>query len=189
MDKSIPMLQDLKEVFFTEEQIQDRVNEIGKQITKDYFDYQDEGIAVVCITRGAVLFMADLIKRIDLHLSIDFIQASSYGNSSQSSGDVQIKFGDNFDYKNKHVIIAEDIIDSGLTLSVLCEKLKEKGAASVTVAVLLDKHKSKYELPVKYTCFDCPDAFIVGYGLDFLQEYRNLPYIGVMKEEIYKELL
>lgn len=172
------------EVIFSEEQIQSRIKEVGAQITNDFQSKQDDGIVVISILKGAAIFMADLVRAIDLKLQIDFMAASSYYDSTKSSGRLKIDKDINTNIVGKHVIIAEDIVDSGLTLEYITNLLKNKGAASVTVCSFLNKNIFKTDINVKYTCFDCPEKFIVGFGLDYMQTYRNLPYVTSLKKEL-----
>lgn len=167
----------------SEKEIQSRVSEVGRIISNDYKDKQDDGIVVVGVLKGAVLFTADLIRSLDLKIEIDFISASSYNNSLESSGNVKIEKWLSTSAKGKHIIVVEDVVDSGLTLKCITEKLKDEGAASVKICALLDKHLSKSNIEVSYMCFDCPNEFIVGYGLDYKQNYRNIPYITSLVEE------
>ena len=175
---------DLKpELLITQEELHARVAEMGAQITRDY---QGEGIVAVCILKGAAVFFTDLIRSIDLPLSIDFMATSSYGNSTQSSGVVRINKDLDKDVTGKHVLVVEDIIDSGLTLSFLRENLLSRGVKSLRICTLLDKpERRKVALKVDYKGFDIPDEFVVGYGLDYAEKYRNLPDIGVLRPEIY----
>lgn len=174
---------DIDKVIYSKDEIDARIKEIGKQITHDYFDKQDQGIVVLCILKGAAVFMSDLIRNIDLRLQIDYLSVSSYGMTMKSSGEITLRLDTSLDLSNKHVIIAEDIIDSGLTLEKVCKHIKSKGAASVTVCALLDKNISTCDLDVKYKCFDCPDEFIVGYGIDYAENYRNLPFVSSVVSE------
>ena len=189
MDKMIPMHENIIKQFFTQKQIEDRIAELGKQITEDYKPYQNDGIIVLCLLRGAFLFTSELVKTIDLTLSVDFIRASSYGNGAESSGKVEINCFNDYDYNGKHIIVTDDIVDSGKTLDEVRKFLYDRGAANVEICAMLHKHKDKYNLPVKYYCFDCPNEFIVGYGLDYMQDYRNLPYVGIVKPELYQKVL
>lgn len=175
---------DLKftEVVFSKEQIEQRIKEVGAQITEDFKDKQDDGIVVVSILKGAAIFMADLVRAIDLKLQIDFIAATSYGNATTSSGRLKIEKDVSGDLNGKHIIIAEDIVDTGLTLEYITKLLKQKGAATVTVCAFLDKKIWKTDINVKYSCFDCPERFIVGFGLDYCQYYRNIPYVSALEE-------
>ena len=176
------MHQDIKEILFTEEQIAARVRELGAQITKDY---AGKTILMCGILKGAVTFFTDLARCIDGPVYFDFMSCSSYGSSTTSSG--VLKDLDN-DVKDKDVLIVEDIIDTGVTLSHLVPMLQERGARSVKLATLLSKPaRRQVEVPVDYNGFEIPDAFVVGYGLDYDSRYRNLPYIGILKEEVYSK--
>jgi hypoxanthine phosphoribosyltransferase len=173
----------IKSILVDEEALQSKIKELGEQITKDY---QGKELLVVCVLKGAVMFVSDLIKRIDLPLEIDFMAISSYGNSTKSSGIVRIIKDLNEDIKGKHILVVEDIIDSGLTLSYLIDNLKSREPASVAICTLLDKPDNrKTDIDIVYTGFVVPDEFVVGYGLDYAEKYRNLPFIAVLKEEIY----
>lgn len=174
------MIPQLDRVLFSEEQIKQVVGRMGAQITADY---HGEPIVVVSVLRGAAIFMADLVRAIDLPLEMDFMAISSYGNGAKSSGVVRILKDLNTDIRGRHVLVAEDVIDSGLTLHYLMKNLASRNPASLNVAALL--HKNKPDCPdidCRYVGFECPDEFIVGYGLDFAERYRNLPYIGVLKD-------
>lgn len=173
----IPPMEKLGDIIFSEEQIQARVAEIAAEITNDYKDKQDDGIVVVGLLRGAIIFMADVIRHLDLVVQIDFISASSYKDGMESCGNVDIEMDIKTDIAGKHVIICEDIVDTGLTLNCICNMFKDRGAASVKICTFLFKKHSKYFDHSDYNCFDCPDEFIVGYGLDYAQKYRNLPYV------------
>lgn len=173
----------VKDVLLTEEEIALRVSELGKEITKDY---QGKDLLLVGILKGAVIFMAELCKNIDLPLMIDFMAVSSYGNSTKSTGEVRINKDLDFSVEGKEVLIVEDIIDTGLTLSYLTDNLKKRGANSVKIVTLLDKpDRRNVEVKVDYLGFSIPDKFVVGYGLDYSELYRNLPYIASLKEEVY----
>lgn len=173
----------VKEVLFDEETLQLKIKELGEKITKDY---KGRDLVVVCILKGAVMFVTDLVKRIDLPLKMDFMAVSSYGNATKSSGVVRILKDLNEEICGKDVLIVEDIIDTGLTLSYLIEILGKRNPKSIQLCTLLDKpdHRT-VDLDIKYTGFDCPDEFVVGYGLDYAELYRNIPYIFVLKEEVY----
>ena len=177
------MHQDIEKVLFSEEQLRDRIRQLGEEITKDYAGQE---LVLVCILRGSYIFMADLSRAIDLPISADFIALSSYGKGTSSSGQVELRKDLSDPVEGKHLLIVEDILDSGNTLAFLTEYLKTKGAASVTITTLLDK-PSRREKPIKadYAGFVVPDEFVVGYGLDYCQQYRNMPYIGVLKPEVY----
>ena len=157
---------------------------MGAQITADY---QGQSLLVVSVLRGAAIFMADLVRAIDLPVEMDYMAVSSYGNGAKSSGVVQILKDTTSSLEGRHVIIAEDILDSGLTLEFLIENFELRNPASVEVATLLRKDvKPQADVHCRYIGFECPNEFIVGYGLDYAERYRNLPYIGVLKPEIYQ---
>lgn len=186
-EKVVYVHNDISEILFSEQDLANRVTELGKTITRDYADVVDEGIVVVSILRGGAVFTCDLIRAIDLPLEVDFMAVSSYGNGAKSSGVVRILKDLSTDIRGRHVIVAEDIIDSGLTLKYLLENLQSRGPASLTVAALMRKDApAQADISCRYTGFECPDEFIVGYGLDFAERYRNLPYIGILKPEIYQ---
>ena len=174
----------VKKVLYSEEDIQAKTKELGEIITRDY---KGKDLLVICVLKGAVMFVTDLIKRIDLPLEIDFMAVSSYGNSTVSSGIVRILKDLDKEICGKHLLIVEDIIDTGLTLSYLIENLKARNPASVSICTLLDKPGNrKADIDIKYTGFDCPDEFVVGYGLDYAEKYRNIPFIFILKEEVYQ---
>lgn len=180
------MHNDISEILFTEEQIADRVSEIGAAITRDYADAADEGIVLISVLRGAAIFMADLARKIELPCEMDYMAVSSYGNGAKSSGVVRILKDLSSEIEGRHVVIAEDILDSGLTLTYLLKNLASRRPASLEVATLLRKKTlAQAKIDCKYIGFECPDEFIVGYGLDFAERYRNLPYIGILKPEVY----
>ena len=177
------MQNDIKEILISEEEIKKKIKELGKQIEKDY---KDKDLLVVCVLKGAVLFLSDLIREINLPLNIDFMAVSSYGNSTKSSGVVRIIKDLEKDIQGKDLLIVEDIVDSGLTLSYLIENLKSREPRSVKLCTLLDKpERRKVDVLIDYTGFVIPDEFVVGYGLDFAEIYRNLPYVCVLKPEVY----
>ena len=167
-------------VLLTEEEVDARIQEIGDQISKDYAGRQ---VHLVCVLKGGSFFMCELAKRITVPVSLDFMSVSSYGSSTKSSGVVKIVKDLDEPLKDKDVIIVEDIIDSGRTLAYLIEVLKQRNPKSIELCTLLDKpeRRVKKQVQVKYTCFTIPDEFVVGYGLDYDQKYRNLPYIGVVE--------
>ena len=172
---------DLSEVLISEEQLQKRVAEIGAEISRDY---RGEDILLIGILKGSVPFMADLMRKINLDVAIDFMSVSSYGGGTKTSGVVRILKDLDSDIKDKNVIIAEDIIDSGLTLSYLKDYLLKREPRSLRIATLLDKPaRRKVSLRPDYVGFEVEDKFIVGYGLDIDQKYRNLPYISWVKTE------
>lgn len=178
------MHQDIEEIVFPTETIQAQIAMLGAQIT---IDYKGKQLLLLGTLKGAVPFIADLARAIDLPLEIDYMAISSYGNSTESSGVVRILKDLEGPVENKHVLIVEDIIDSGLTLHYLMEVLRQRRPLSLRVCTLLDKKRERVK-PVTshYTGFTIPDRFVVGYGLDYAQRYRNLPYIGILKPEIYQ---
>lgn len=168
-------------VLIDEERIAQRVAEMGAEITKDY---KGKDLVVICILRGGVIFMADLAKQIKVPICMDFMAVSSYGLSTKSSGIVRIIKDLDEDIEGKDVLIVEDIVDTGLTLHYLVDYLKSRGPKSVKVCCFLDKPtRRRVEVPVDYVGFAIPDQFVVGYGLDYAQRYRNLPYVSVLEEE------
>lgn len=184
MGKQKTMMDDLSEVLLAREQIASRVCEMAQQITRDFEGTQ---MTCVCILKGAVMFFVDLVRQIPLPMEMDFMAISSYGNATKSSGVVRILKDLDKPINGKHVLIIEDIVDSGMTLSFLRENLLSRGAASLRIATLLDKpHRRRVPLHVDYAGFCIPDGFVVGYGLDYDEKYRNLPDIGVLKREIYE---
>lgn len=173
----------IKEVLVGEEEIEKRVRELGRDISRDY---EGKDLIAVGILKGATIFMAELCKNIKLPLIMDFMAVSSYGNSTISTGEVRIIKDLDFSVENKDVLIIEDIIDTGLTLSYLKENLLKRGAKSVKIATLLDKpDRRDIKVNIDYLGFVIPDEFVVGYGLDYGEKYRNLPYVGALKEEVY----
>ncbi len=181
------MHQDIEKVLFSEEEIAKRVGEIGRAITSDYAHTVDEGgIVLISVLRGAAIFMADLARKIELPVEMDYMAISSYGNGAKSSGVVRILKDLTSEIEGRHVVVAEDILDSGLTLKYLLKNLSSRNPASLEVATLLRKQtRAQAKIDCKYVGFECPDEFIVGYGLDYAERYRNLPYIGILKPEIY----
>ncbi|MBR2934630.1 MAG: hypoxanthine phosphoribosyltransferase [Oscillospiraceae bacterium] len=177
------MEHDIQEILFSEEQLAQRVNELAEQINRDYADKE---ILLVSVLRGSFVFMADLARKITRPCRIDFMSVSSYGKGSTSSGQVQITKDLSEDISGLHVIVVEDILDSGNTLSYLLRLLEQRHPASIRLCTLLDKpDRRKVEVAVHYSGFTIPDAFVVGYGLDYAERYRNLPYIGILKPEVY----
>ena len=175
---------DIKEVLITEEEIQAKVRELGEQLATDYKDKFPLAIGVL---KGAMPFMADLLKRVDAHLEMDFMDVSSYGTAQVSSGEVKIIKDLNTSVEGRDILIVEDIIDSGLTLSYLVELFRSRKAKSIKIVTLLDKPTGrKADIQADYVGFIVPDAFVVGYGLDYIEKYRNLPYVGVLKPEVYQ---
>ena len=174
---------DIQEVLFSEEQLKNRVREIAQQITADY---QGKEIMLISVLRGSFVFMADLCRAIDLPCTVDFMAVSSYGKGTKSSGQVQITKDLSEDISDRHIIVVEDILDSGNTLSYLLKLLQARHPASIRLCTLLDKPERRTKpVEVHYSGFTIPDAFVVGYGLDYAEKYRNLPYIGILKPRVY----
>lgn len=177
------MLNDIQEILYTEDEIQGKIKELGEIIDRDY---EGRNPLVICVLKGAFIFMADLTKRITIPMEIDFMAVSSYGKAARSSGEVRIVKDLDQSVEGRDVLIVEDIIDSGLTLSYLIDVLERRNALSVRVVALFDKPMRRTsDIQADYTGFVLPDAFVVGYGLDYAEKYRNLPFIGVLKPEIY----
>lgn len=175
----------VKKVLISEEDIAEKTKELGKRITEDY---RGKNLLLVGILKGAVIFMADLARAIEIPITFDFMAVSSYGRSSRSTGEVRIIKDLDFSVEDKDILIVEDIIDTGYTLSYLIDNLKKRGADSVKVCTLLDKpDRRKADIHVDYLGFEIPDEFVVGYGLDYDEIGRNLPYVAALKEEIYNQ--
>lgn len=167
------------EVLLTEEKVDERIREIGEQISKDFAGKQ---VHLVCVLKGGSFFMCELAKRITVPVSLDFMSVSSYGGDTKSSGVVRIVKDLDESLTGKNVVVVEDIVDSGRTLSYLLDMLRDRGPEEVRLCTLLDKPDRRVvDVKVDYTGFQIPDEFVVGYGLDYDQKYRNLPYIGVVK--------
>lgn len=178
------MLNDVEKVLISEEEIAAKVLEIAKQISAKY---KGKPLMVIGVLKGANVFVADLIRKIDIPMELDFMAISSYGASTQSSGAVKILKDLDKDIKGMHVVVVEDIIDTGLTLSYLSKNLKSRGALSIELCTLLDKPERRTApIEVHYKGFDIPDEFVVGYGIDFAEMYRNLPFVGVLKPAAYE---
>ena len=173
-------MEDKIRVLLTEEEVNSRISEIAAQISRDY---AGKHVHMICILKGGVFFTCELAKRLTVPVSLDFMSVSSYGDDTKSSGVVRIVKDLDEPLAGKHVLIVEDIIDSGRTLSYLIEVLKQRGPEDIRLCTLLDKpeRRVKKQVKVDYTCFTIPDEFVVGYGLDYDQKYRNLPYIGVVE--------
>ena len=179
------MHKDLEKVLITEEEIRDAAKRLAAQIERDYADEED--IIFVGLLKGSVQFMSDLLKNIDMMCKIDFMCVSSYGKNTRSTGRVNIIKDLSEPIDDKNVIIVEDIIDSGNTLSFIKKYFSAKNAKSIRICTLLNKpSRREVEIDVDYIGFDVPDEFVVGYGLDYQEYYRNLPYIGVLKREVYE---
>ncbi|NPC94963.1 hypoxanthine phosphoribosyltransferase [Bacillus sp. WMMC1349] len=178
------MKHDIEKILISEEEIKNKVKELGATLTEEYSDKFPLAIGVL---KGAMPFMADLLKRIDTYLEMDFMDVSSYGNSTVSSGEVKILKDLDTSVEGRDILIIEDIIDSGLTLSYLVELFRYRKAKSIKIVTLLDKPSGrKADIKADYVGFEVPNAFVVGYGLDFAERYRNLPYIGVLKPSVYE---
>lgn len=177
------MKDDLQEVFFTQEVISEKVSELGARITRDY---ADKNPLIVSVLKGSYVFMADLTRAIDTPCNIDFMVVSSYGMGAKTSGEVQIIKDIEQQIDGRDLLIVEDILDSGVTLNYLMTILKARGANSIKLCTLLSKpDRRKVDVHVDYLGFEIPDEFVVGYGLDYAEKYRNLPYIGILKPEVY----
>lgn len=175
--------QDIKKVLYSSEEIAVKSKELGEQLTKDY---AGKNPLLVGVLKGAVPFMAELIKHIDTHVEVDFMVVSSYHGGTTSSGEVKILKDVDTNIEGRDVIFIEDIIDTGRTLLYLCDMFKYRKAKSVKIATLFDKPEGRVvDIDADYICYNIPNEFIVGFGLDYNENYRNLPYVGVLKEEIY----
>ena len=175
----------IKKVLLSEEAIKEKVKVMGAKITEDY---RGKDLIVLGILKGSVFFMSDLMKEIKIPCKMDFMAVSSYGDATESSGIVKIIKDLDFEIKGKDVLIIEDIIDSGITLKYLMKYLSARNPNSLEIACLLNKpERRKEELQVKYLGFDVPDYFLVGYGLDYAENYRNLPFVGILDEKVYKK--
>lgn len=178
------MNNDIKEVLYSEDELRDRVRQMGAKISNDY---SGKELILIGVLKGSVIFMADLLKEITIPCKMDFMAVSSYGNSTETSGVVRILKDLDFEIQGKDILIVEDIIDSGVTLKYLMKYLSARKPNSLEIVCLLNKpDRRKVDIDVKYLGYDVPDHFLVGYGLDFAEKYRNLPYVGILKEEIYK---
>lgn len=178
------MKNDIERILFTEAELKTRVAELGAQITADY---QGKKPIIISILRGSYIFMADLTRSIDLPITVDFMAVSSYGAGTTSSGQVKIVKDLSENIEGRDVIVVEDILDSGNTLSYLLEILKARHVASIKLCTLLDKPSRRVkDVHADYVGYTVPDYFVVGYGLDYAEYYRNLPYIGVLKPEVYE---
>ena len=186
MNENSKLYEDLDRILVTREEISRKVQELGERITRDY---EGRSPVLICILKGACVFFTDLARAIDLPLTMDFMAISSYGSATKTSGVVRLLKDLDEPILGRDVIIVEDIVDSGVTLNFLRQVLIQRGAASLKIAALLDKpaRRKIKDLKVDYVCFDIPDAFVVGYGLDYDQRYRNLPDIGVLSPAIYEK--
>src|SRR5436190_7059614 len=178
---------DIDHILVTEEQIRDEVARLGRQLTQEY---EGEEPLLIGVLKGALMFIVDLARAIELPVTLDFMAVASYGASTETSGIVRILKDLDISIEGKHVLVVEDIIDSGLTLTYILETLRNRNPASLKVCTLLNKQeRRRVDVPIDYVCFDIPDEFVVGYGLDFNQIYRNLPFVGVLKPETYSRVL
>ena len=180
------MHNDIESILLSEAQIQARVKELGAQLAEEY---RDRNPVMICILKGSTMFFADLLRAMPIRLTMDFMAVSSYGRSTRSSGEVEIRKDLSGSIENRDAIIVEDIIDSGFTLTYLTRLLSARGARSIKICTLLDKPARRapgITLKADYAGFEIPDAFVVGYGLDYDEVYRNLPYIGILKPEVYQ---
>lgn len=176
-------MSDIERVLISEEEISSLVSGIAQRINTDY---ADKNPLIICILKGSVIFFSDLVRKLTIPLEFEFMSASSYGNSTQSSGIVKLIRDVKVSVKDRHVLIVEDIVDSGITLSYLLDYMQCEGCASVEVVSLLNKTARRVkEVDIKYYGTDIDDLFVVGYGMDYAERYRNLPYIGILKESVY----
>jgi hypoxanthine phosphoribosyltransferase len=183
-EKAVSIHDDVEEILFTEEQLHEIVARIGAQINRDY---AGKNLLMVSVLKGSLIFMADLMRQITIHCAIDFLAVSSYGNGTTSSGEVRILKDLDQSLAGKDILVVEDILDSGNTLSFLLKNLSARNPASIRLCTLLDKpERRKADITADYVGARVEDKFIVGYGLDYAERYRNLPYIGVLKPEIYQ---
>lgn len=177
------MHQDLKEILLTEQQLADKTKELAQRISDDY---RGKNFVMVTVLKGGFIFASDLVRQMDIDVDINFMAVSSYGSGTRSSGNVKIVKDLDTDIRGKHVLIVEDIIDSGYTLSFLMKLMKDRGAVDVKICTILNKpSRREVEIDVAYLGYDIPDEFVVGYGLDYNERYRNLPYLATLKEEVY----
>jgi len=178
------MHKDVEQVLFDEQMLKERVLELGKSITADF---AGKNPMLIGVLKGSFMFMADLVRAIDLPCQLEFLGVSSYGNKSETTGAVRITRDLEVDIEGRDIIVVEDILDSGLTLNYLIGYLQGRNPASIEICTLLDKpERRRVEVAPRYIGFQIPDAFVVGYGLDFAEKYRNLPYIGILKPEVYQ---
>lgn len=180
------MHQDIAHILLTKEQIQSRIQELGRELMRDYAGKEPVFVGVL---KGVVVFYADMIRAFDDHCQLDFMWISSY-KGTESSGNICVKQDVKSDLTGRHVVILEDILDTGRSLQFVAQHLKDKGAASVRICTLLDKPEGRvagYEIQADYVGFTIPNAFVVGYGLDYNEKYRNLPYVGILKPRVYEK--
>ena len=185
MAEGFDMKDDILKVLLSEEEIAAKVQEIGAQISKDY---ADKNLLLVSVLKGSVVFMADLMRAITVNAAIDFMSVSSYGSGVKTSGEAKIIKDLDRPLEGLDRLLVEDILDSGMTLSYLRDMLSKRGPKSIRIATLLDKPaRRQADIQADYVCFDVPDEFVVGYGLDYAEKYRNLPYVGVLKPCVYEK--
>jgi hypoxanthine phosphoribosyltransferase len=176
---------DVGKILISEQQVQARVAELAQEINATYTD--DDCPLLVCVLKGAFMFLADLVRHLEMRHEVDFMEISSYGKGTVSTGVVRILLDLAQNIEGRHVLIVEDIIDSGRTLDYIVRNLQTRSPASIRICALLSKPaRRELDIPLDYVGFEVPDEFVAGYGLDFAEEYRNLPFVGVLKEEIYQ---
>ena len=180
------MHDDIAYVLLEHKRIQERVQELGLQISRDYADIDE--LLLVGVLKGSVMFMVDMARSLQRHVALDFIAISSYGHATETSGVVRMLKDLDTDIGGRHVLIVEDIVDSGLTLAYLRESFQRRNPASLRICALLNKPgRRQADVTIDYSGFDIPNEFVVGYGLDYAERYRNLPYIGVLRPEVYAQ--
>ncbi len=176
---------DIKEVLLTQPQIADKVAQLGAALAADYAGKRP---LMLCVLKGSSVFYADLLRAMDIDVQMDFIAVSSYGRGTGTSGEVRLVKDLDESIEGRHVVVVEDILDTGLTLKYLTEMLRSRGPASLKICTLLDKpERRRAAIEADYTGFTIPNAFVVGYGLDYAEDYRNLPYVGILKESVYEK--
>jgi hypoxanthine phosphoribosyltransferase len=176
---------DVGKILISEQQVQARVAELAQEINATYTD--DDCPLLVCVLKGAFIFLADLVRHLEMRHEVDFMEISSYGKGTVSTGVVRILLDLAQNIEGRHVVVVEDIIDSGRTLDYIIRNLQTRGPASIRICTLLSKPaRRELDIPLDFVGFEVPDEFVAGYGLDFAEEYRNLPFVGVLKEEIYQ---
>jgi len=177
------MDKDIQSILFTEKELSQKTAELAQMVNEEY---KDKDFIMVTVLKGGFMFAADLMRKMNIHVNINFIAVSSYGASAKSSGAVKIIKDLDSDVNGKHVLIVEDIVDTGLTLSYLKQLILSRGAKSVKICTIMNKPaRRKVDIDIEYVGFEVPDEFVVGYGLDYCEKYRNLPYVGILKREIY----
>jgi len=177
---------DIAYILLDHDRIQQRIRQLAQQISRDYADIDE--LLLIGVLKGSLMFIVDLARSLQQHIKLDFIAISSYGQATETSGVVRILKDLDTDIGNQHVLIVEDIVDSGLTLAYLRESLQRRNPASLRVCTLLNKHsRRKTDVQIDYSGFDIPNEFVVGYGLDYAERYRNLPYVGVLRPEVYTQ--